>query len=58
MVLKEFEDKLCDLISEYINNHEDKLSLEKRRRVKIDFADEKYEVTATLTFEVLMEKPL
>lgn len=55
MVKEEFEDKLIDLIDEYINNGED-LDLDKKCTVRTTFGTEKYEVDVNLKFEIMQEK--
>ena len=55
MTRPEFEDKIVDLISEYIHNGED-VDASDPIEMDLSFEDDDYEVAALLNFEITKEK--
>ena len=56
MIRQEFEDKLVDLISEYIDKPEDIDLIDNEIIVETGYEDEKREVFIELKFGVLLDK--
>ena len=55
MLREEFQDKLTDLIEEYINTGED-LDLSEEVSIDANFENDKFEAAGELKFEILREK--
>ena len=55
MTRPEFEDKIVDLISEYIHNGED-VDASDPIEMDLSFEDDDYEVAVNLNFEITKEK--
>lgn len=56
MIRQEFEDKLVDLVSEYVDNPEDIDLTDNEIIVETGYEDEKREVFIELKFGILIDK--